>query len=67
MPNPFNIFRRGDALRLLAAEKAKNPKLEVDDTSVENALAAVDRYGESRSGRRKLRGLRASGQLAKRS
>ena len=60
MPNPFNFFRRSDALKLLAAEKEKNPK---DDTSYEAALASVDTYGESRSGRRKLRGLRASGQL----
>ena len=59
MPNPFNIFRKGDARRLQAAEKERTKK----NLSYENALAAVDTYGESKEGRRKLRGLRASGQL----
>ena len=60
MPNPINIFRKGDARRLQVAEKAKNPK---KNLSYENALASVDTLGESKGGRRKLRGLRRTGQL----
>jgi len=59
MPNPFNIFRKDDALRLQAAEKERTKK----NVSYENALATVDTLGETKGGRRKLRGLRASGQL----
>jgi hypothetical protein len=60
MPNPINIFRKGDARRLQVAEKAKNPK---KNLSYKNALSSVDTLGESKGGRRKLRGLRRTGQL----
>ena len=61
MSNPFNIFRKKDARALQTAQKELNPTKE--PMSYKNALATVDTLGESKSGRRKLRGLRASGQL----
>ena len=61
MSNPFNIFRKKDARALQTAQKELNPTQE--PISYKNALAAVDTLGESKAGRRQLRGLRRTGQL----
>lgn len=56
-----NRKRKKDASLLQVANKNLNPKK--PDMTFKNALQAVDTLGESKSGRRKLRGLRRTGQL----
>ena len=56
-----NRMANKDARLLQTSQKTLNPKS--TPLSFEQARENVDLYRESKSGRRKLRGLRASGQL----